>query len=61
MDVDAEMEALERKLDAEFSGAVDHAEIARTIRETRREFGDPPITQFLPILIEREVRSSLRV
>lgn len=60
LDVDAELETLAKSLAEELNGAVPRAEIERSIREERDRFGDPPITQFLPILIERKVRSSFR-
>ena len=59
LDVDAELDSLERALTKELQG-VPGPEIANAIKEARRDLGEPRITQFLPILIERRVRARLR-
>ncbi|HZT64282.1 MAG TPA: hypothetical protein VFA11_00690 [Acidimicrobiales bacterium] len=46
-------------LTREFS-TLDFGRIAQCVRETSRTFDDARITQFLPILIRREVRARLR-
>jgi hypothetical protein len=58
-DVNTRLDVLVERLAEEFGSRVPRREVAASVRRVRREFGEPPITQFLPILIERQVRATL--
>lgn len=59
VDVDKQVDQLVDRLAEEFSGRVPRPALERTVRRVRHDFGSPPVTQFLPVLIEREVRAKL--
>ena len=59
-DVNKQLDVLVDQLAEEFGDRVSRQEVAASVRRVRRGFGSPPITQFLPVLVEREVRTTLR-
>ena len=58
--VNKRLDALVDRLAEEFGDRVSRRDVATSVRRVRRTFGEPPITEFLPILVERQVRASLR-
>ena len=59
LDVDHEVGALKAQLTDELKGRVPAPVVEREVNNALADFGQPPITQFLPILIERRVRARL--
>ena len=59
IDVDKQLDLVVDRLADEFGGQVSRPTVERTVRQVRRQFGSPPVTQFLPVLVEREVRATL--
>lgn len=59
VDVNQQLDHLVDRLAQEFSGQVSKPTVEHAVRRVRNDFGSPPITQFLPVLIEREVRATL--
>jgi hypothetical protein len=60
-DVGKQLDALEDRLANEFGDRVPKRQVKETVREVRAEFGSPPIMQFLPVLVERQVRVRIHV
>jgi hypothetical protein len=58
-DVGKQLDALVDRLADEFGDRVPVRQVTETVRQVRAEFGSPPITQFLPILVERQARSRI--
>jgi hypothetical protein len=60
VDVNKQLQPIVDRLADEYDGRLPRRTVERTVRQVQREFGNPPVTQFRPVLIEREVRASLR-
>jgi len=60
VDVDEQLDLLVDRLAHEF-GDVPRPTVERKVQRVRQRFGSPPVTQFLPVLIEREVRATLKL
>ena len=58
-DVNKQLDVLVDHLAEEFGGRVSRRQVEESVRRVRGQYGSPPITQFLPILVEREVRARL--
>ena len=56
---DPELERVVVDLSREFSGRIDTRRIADCVLDTRDRFGQPRITQYLPVLVRREARDQL--
>jgi len=58
-DVNRQLDLLVDHLAEELGDRVSRRQVEESVRRVRSEYGSPPITQFLPILVEREVRARL--
>lgn len=58
--VDKQLDNLVEHLAAEYADRAPRREVERTVARVRREFGSPPVRDFLPILVERQVRDLLQ-
>ena len=58
-DVAERLDALVDRLAEEYCDRVPRRRVEETVRHVRAEFGTPTITDYLPILVEREVRHVL--
>ena len=59
LDLDHELQVVTNELVSELSGRVPGPEVERAVRQAFEAFGEPPITQFLPILVRRRVQAQL--
>lgn len=59
LDIDREVVSLTARLAEELKDQVPAPVVEHTVEKARADFGNPAITQFLPILIERRVRAEL--
>ena len=60
-DLERELQAVAGALVQEFAGAVPEADVLRLVAEARAAMGNPPVRQFVPILVARAVRTQLRL
>jgi hypothetical protein len=56
----AEIERVTARLVAELAGRVEAARVQREVETTAEELSDATVRRFVPLLIERRVRRSLR-
>lgn len=55
---DAQLEEVERRMVAEF-GDLPAEQVVAAVRESRARFADSPVRDFVPLLVERQVRRHL--
>jgi hypothetical protein len=51
---------VEERVNAEYGDRVTQEEVRRLINDAFDRYGDARITQFVPVLVDREVRARLR-
>ncbi len=56
----AQVEQLSLELEAEFGEVVDTQTLRAVVEARARRFDSAPVQDFVPLLVEREVRESLR-
>lgn len=59
-DEQRQLDAARRDLVAEFADRVPESEVTTRFDELVRRYSDAPVRGFVPVLVGREVRSSLR-
>ncbi len=59
-DLDEQVVRVAERLVAEYAGRVSDEEVRRLVDDAFRHFAQARITQFVPVLVDRSVRSALR-